>query len=284
MRRLLHLRHEPRTDLTRSPPAEDVASTRNALRIAAQAEETGRETLARLGAQGEMIHNTERNLDLSSNQNRLADAHARELKHLNRSMFAVKIDNPFNKASRKRERDELIMKRHHDEKETREATRRAEFDSRARGQANVRELRGPAGEVVPQRKNLAERSKFQFEADSEDEAMEDEIDGNLDALQGVAKNLNLLVSRGRASVDNVSCGADARSGTRHGQRGRSAEPTHREDRSQGGSRRRSARHEQSETRPYKMRGVCYGSCRTSLDFSSPRMAQAVLCWEVRISL
>jgi len=39
---------------------EDVSSTRNALRIAAQAEETGRETLARLGAQGEMIHETEK--------------------------------------------------------------------------------------------------------------------------------------------------------------------------------------------------------------------------------
>jgi hypothetical protein len=34
------------------------------LRLAQQAEETGRDTLARLGAQGERIHNTERNLDL----------------------------------------------------------------------------------------------------------------------------------------------------------------------------------------------------------------------------
>lgn len=67
----------------------DVSSTRNALRIAAQAEETGRATLERLGAQGERIHNTERNLDLASNQNRLAAEKAREIKTLNRSMFAV---------------------------------------------------------------------------------------------------------------------------------------------------------------------------------------------------
>lgn len=32
---------------------QDVSSTRNALRLAAQAEETGRDTLSRLGAQGE---------------------------------------------------------------------------------------------------------------------------------------------------------------------------------------------------------------------------------------
>jgi hypothetical protein len=35
---------------------QDVSSTRNALRLAQQAEETGRDTLARLGAQGERIH------------------------------------------------------------------------------------------------------------------------------------------------------------------------------------------------------------------------------------
>lgn len=47
---------------------QDVASTRNALRIAAQAEETGRNTLARLGVQGERMHNTDRNLDIANNQ------------------------------------------------------------------------------------------------------------------------------------------------------------------------------------------------------------------------
>lgn len=35
---------------------QDVSSTRNALRLAQQAEETGRDTLARLGAQGGMLH------------------------------------------------------------------------------------------------------------------------------------------------------------------------------------------------------------------------------------
>lgn len=57
----------------------------------AQSEETGRDTLARLGAQGERIHNTEKNLDLASNQNRLAEEKARELKQLNRSMVVPPI-------------------------------------------------------------------------------------------------------------------------------------------------------------------------------------------------
>ena len=42
-----------------------------------------------LGAQGERIHNTEKNLDLASSQNRIAEEKARELKTLNKSMFAV---------------------------------------------------------------------------------------------------------------------------------------------------------------------------------------------------
>ena len=102
---------------------EDVSSTRNALRIAAQAEETGMNTLARIGAQGERIHNTEKNLDLTSNNNRLAEDKARELKTLNRSMFAVHVSNPFTAGSRAQKRDDDVLERHHLEREQREATR-----------------------------------------------------------------------------------------------------------------------------------------------------------------
>lgn len=102
---------------------EDVSSTRNALRIAAQAEESGMNTLARIGAQGERIHNTEKNLDLTSNNNRMAEEKARELKTLNRSMFAVHVSNPFTAGSRAEKRDLDVLERHHLEREQREATR-----------------------------------------------------------------------------------------------------------------------------------------------------------------
>lgn len=179
---------------------EDVSSTRNALRIAQQAEETGRATLERLGAQGERIHNTERNLDLASSQNRLAEEKARELKHLNRSMWAMKVDNPFTKGKKARERDEEIMNIHHTERERRDATRQAAWASQNRAQETARDLRGGPGGAEKKRQNLAERSKYQFEADSEDEAMEDEIDQNLDALHGAAGRLNQL---GRAMGNEV---------------------------------------------------------------------------------
>ncbi len=175
---------------------EDVSSTRNALRIANQAEETGRDTLTRLGAQGERIHNTEKNLDLANNTNRVAEQRARELKTLNKSMFAVHVSNPFTASSRKQARDEDIMSKHHSEREQREATRQAAFESKARMDSHSKTLTpqpGQPGYGKPSGKaSLAERAKYQFEADSEDDEMENEIDGNLDALSGAAGRLNAL--------------------------------------------------------------------------------------------
>ena len=171
----------------------DVASTRNALRVAAQAEETGRETLARLGAQGERIHDTERNLDLATIEGRNADAKAKELKTLNKSMFHVHVANPFTGARRRRERDELILNTHRQDRETREGTRSEAFHTNQRMDRTFRDIdreaKRPAGKA---RANVTERAKYQFEADSEDETMEDEIEQNLDLLHGAAGRMNGL--------------------------------------------------------------------------------------------
>ncbi len=183
---------------------EDVSSTRNALRIAQQAEETGRATLARLGAQGERIHNTEKNLDLAANHNRIAEEKAKELKTLNRSMFAMHVSNPFTASSRRAQRDEDILNKHRQEREERDATRQAAFGTQQRMEGAFRELQpgDPGYRPKPSTKaSLAERAKYQFEADSEDDEMENEIDANLDALSGAAGRLNLLARATGQEVD-----------------------------------------------------------------------------------
>lgn len=182
---------------------EDVSSTRNALRIAAQAEETGRNTLARLGTQGERIHNTEKNLDLAANHNRIAEDKARELKTLNKSMFAVHVSNPFTASSRRQQRDDDIINKHRSEREQRESSRQAAFESNQRLDRTFRELQpGEAGYAAKKGKStLAERAKYQFEADSEDDEMETEIDSNLDALSGAATRLNGLARATGKEVD-----------------------------------------------------------------------------------
>ena len=182
---------------------EDVSSTRNALRIAAQAEETGRDTLARIGAQGERIHNTEKNLDLTANHNRIAEEKAKELKTLNKSMFAVHVSNPFTASSRRAQRDEDVMEKHRMERAEREATRRAGYETEQRLQKTFKDLQpgDPGYNTAKKQSSLAERAKYQFEADSEDEEMENEIDSNLDALNGAATRLNGLAKATGKEID-----------------------------------------------------------------------------------
>lgn len=158
---------------------QDVSSTRNARRIAEQSEQIGRDTLARLGAQGERIHNTERNLDLASSQNILAEEKARELKTLNRSMFAVHVANPFTAKKREEAANNLALEKNQREREVRDATQAAAYDSQARADRQQRDLNGNIIRRPLGPKNMAERAKYQFEADSEDEEMENEIDDNL---------------------------------------------------------------------------------------------------------
>lgn len=128
------------------------------------------DSVDRLGAQGERIHNTERNLDLASSQNRIAEEKARELKTLNRSMFAVHVSNPFTSSSRQRERDEKIMETHRSEREERDRTRAAAWQSNARQDEYKRGA--PGAGASGGRSTLADRAKYQFEADSEDDEME----------------------------------------------------------------------------------------------------------------
>ena len=165
-------------DQIRDIKRSDVATTRNALTIAAQIEQTGRDTLARLGQQGDRLHNAEHHLDVATFQNKQAEDKAKELKKLNRSMFRPMAGNPFTRESRAKEAlDNAVARRQH-ERQTLQDTREAAYASQTRQQEAARNLRGEV--VGPQKqRNLADRSKYQFEADSDDDAMEDEIEDNL---------------------------------------------------------------------------------------------------------
>jgi len=160
-------------------------------------------TLARIGAQGERIHNTEKNLDLTANHNRLAEEKAKDLKQLNRSMFAVHVSNPFTASSRREQRDMDVLEKHHLEREQREATRRAGYETDQRLQKTFKDLskENPNNAAAAKKATLAERAKYQFEADSEDDEMENEIDSNLDALGGAAARLNGLARATNKEVE-----------------------------------------------------------------------------------
>lgn len=183
-------------------------STKRSVAAALAAQKAGMETLGRLSAQGGRLHNTEKNLDIARNQNYLAEEKARELKTLNRSMFVPNVGNPLRSKSRTREEEAKIIARHELERE--EAGRTREFGYESKNVVG-RALNTATGRVESKGKSsLAERSRYQFEADSDDDRMEDEIDDNLDQLgaitgqlKGIAMATSKEVDRQNQQIDKI---------------------------------------------------------------------------------
>lgn len=183
---------------------ESLSSTRNAIRIASEAEETGRNTLTRLGGQSEKLSGIERNLDISAAHARIAEDKARELKKLNRSMFAVHVSNPFNSKTRAEEEERKIVERHEMEREEREKNRRDAYDSAQRVNSA---LDKPGSGRKPNskeqsRSTIASRSPFSFEEDEEDTQMEKDIDANLNTLSDLTGRLKGLALATQTEIES----------------------------------------------------------------------------------
>ncbi|KAI5288064.1 Protein transport protein S9 plasma membrane t-SNARE [Ascosphaera acerosa] len=179
-----------------------VSSTRNAMAAAARAEETGRDTLTRLGVQGERLHDTDKNLNVAENENRIAQDKARELSRVNRSMFAaVHVGNPFTSESRRRKHEQDILDRHQEERYARESARADDYRSTQRMNQHFKDV-NKSGKPGAAASNTVERGKYQFEADSEDEAMEDEIEQNINHLEGASGRLNALAKATGQELSN----------------------------------------------------------------------------------
>ncbi|KAH8891043.1 P-loop containing nucleoside triphosphate hydrolase protein [Thozetella sp. PMI_491] len=195
----------------RQTKQESLASTQRSLAMAEQTESVATGILARLGAQGERLHNTEKNLDIAATHNRIAEERAKELKTLNRSMFAVHVSNPFTKKTRAAEREGQILAQHQADRETREATRRDAYKSQQRMEETFKNLHVSQGGGLG-RASAAERSKYQFE---EDDSADEHIDENLEKISqkvGILKRAgvaigeevdrqNVLIDR----IDHKSC-------------------------------------------------------------------------------
>lgn len=171
---------------------ESSASVSRSVQMARQANEVGRSTLARLGAQGERLHNTEKNLDLAANQNKIAQDRAAELKTLNRSMFAVHVSNPFTSKQRQAKADEEVMNRHRSERDQREATRREGFNSNQRMESSFRDM-NTAGLPKVQQRTKKDYGKFNLEDDLEGaDELEDQIDDGINELEGQVSMMNMV--------------------------------------------------------------------------------------------
>ncbi|CAE6507581.1 unnamed protein product [Rhizoctonia solani] len=203
---------------TRQLKQESVQSTRNALRIAREAEETARNTLLKLGDQSEKIANTERHLDLAKGSTNRAEDKTDELKQLNRSIFRPVI--VFNKDEKRRKQEQRIADRHEQERDERENAAVDVRDSHNRiGRAATYGQRSGEGDdnygegeegISSGRRNLAPeqqrarqtaRARYQFEATASDDELEDELDDNLDEIHDVAKRLKALAVASGQELD-----------------------------------------------------------------------------------
>ncbi|KAF7306952.1 Protein transport protein [Mycena indigotica] len=191
---------------TRYVKQESANSTRNALRLAREAEETARNTLNRLGSQSERLANTERHLDISKGHSQKADDRTDELNQLNRSIFRPVI--VFNKDGKRAAQEAKVNARYEEERASREQAAMETRESHNRiGRAQTYgrddeegrdELMGGGGgrsRFRTDAQNNArkeQRKRYQFEATASDDEIEDEIDDNLDEIGDAAKRLKAL--------------------------------------------------------------------------------------------
>lgn len=181
-----------------------VASTRNTLKMAQEAEMAGMNTLGMLGHQSEKINNVERNLDLIKIQNSVADDKVSELKKLNRNILAVHVSNPFNSKRRQFEREEKLKNKKIEEKMMMEYTHKdIEQSTRRIENAMNTNVYSDSGvrEKYQRQKVLDGAKKYQFENDEEDDEMEVEIDRNLSQIQQVSGRLKKLAISAGEEID-----------------------------------------------------------------------------------
>jgi len=178
----------------RTTKQESVNSTRNALRMAREAEETARGTLLKLGDQSEKLSNTERHLDISKNHALRAEDNTDEMKKLNRSIFRPAIS--FNKDGKRAAKEAKIQARYDEDREERERGLQEVRESQ-----NKIERAGAYGQGMGGRQQFTvtemamrkeQRSRYQFEATNSDDELEDELDENLNEVADATKRLKAL--------------------------------------------------------------------------------------------
>ncbi|KAI7905617.1 uncharacterized protein BX663DRAFT_500360 [Cokeromyces recurvatus] len=173
---------------------DSLASTRLALQKIHETEATAANTMNMLGQQSSQIANINRHLDLSKAYSDRASNQAEELKQLNRSIFIPVVSNPFRRKEKERKQLAALQRDQAEHMTERDNIRQFEYESNARIQEAVRQNqqtthRGPRG------RSEADRRRYQFEEDSEDDAIEDEIDTNLDLLGDATSRLkNMAVT------------------------------------------------------------------------------------------
>lgn len=170
---------------------DSVNSTLKSLQMIDKAEQSGQHTLNKLGEQSQRINYTERQLDLADAHAERAAEQAARLKKVNGSMFGFDVGNPFTKGKRERAELARVQAMQEEQRGSREQMRMGNWETQQRINEALKQGQNPPG-YQPGKSLPSSRSKFQFEADDEDNALEDQLDKNLDLISGGLTRLNAM--------------------------------------------------------------------------------------------
>ncbi|WOO86082.1 Protein transport protein sec9 [Vanrija pseudolonga] len=177
----------------RQTKQDSLASTRNTLRLAREAEENARGTIGRLADQSERLANSERYLDIAKANSQRAEDQAAHLKQLNRSIFVPVVT--WNKDQKRAQQEQKILDRHNMERDDRAKALLDVQDTRRRLNAAANEgysSRTPVAGAQKARRDA--RQRYQFDATASDDELENELDENLDETHEIAKRLKNLAT------------------------------------------------------------------------------------------
>lgn len=147
--------------------------------------------------------NVNRHLDLSKAYANKAESSADELKQLNKSIFIPVVSNPFRRKEKERRELENMQKDHAEHMAERDNIRQFEYESSARIQETNRLNSQNPGTTGGRRgRSEADRRRYQFEEDSDDDKVEDEIDENLDLLGGAVGRLKNMALTMNTELDS----------------------------------------------------------------------------------
>ena len=148
------------------------------------------------------IANVNRHLDMSKAYADRASNQAEELRKLNRSIFVPVVSNPFRRKEKEKKELERLQQDHADHMAERDQIRQLEYETKARIEETNRSNSAPRGREGRRGRSEADRRRYQFEADSEDDAVEDEIDQNLDLLGDAVAGLKNMAITMNTTLDD----------------------------------------------------------------------------------
>lgn len=183
---------------TKDVRGDTVHLTRQMVDNLANANVTASNTLGVLGNQREKIYEMENNVGTMNVQTRFVDDHVKELEHYNRSLFHIKMNNPFTRSARRKAKDRAFLAQRQEDRSQKDKLNNSLYESQ---QAIMDQLNNGDGNTVNGGKSELQE-KYDYERrvreakkyltadhDDEDERQEVEIAANLERAQKFAATL-----------------------------------------------------------------------------------------------